>query len=241
MPPAGRLHTVARSFAVMALLGGCSAITTRSADALSETGELIALSGGHAGASSACFTCHGLDGLGNGSGAPRLAALDAGYLSRQLEAYADGRRRHPQMQRIAGRLSAQDRQSVSAYYARLPYRASGSTGKLSVLRLYHEGDPARGLPSCASCHGARGEGGGAANPLLGGQPAPYLAEQLHQWRQAKRRNDPGDVMLRISRQLTRSEVGALSAYASRLPGDQPHPAPPEASRATRRGDPRSGA
>lgn len=236
MPNAGRLTLSA----ALALLGGCSAVTTRSVDRFTETGELIALSGGEAGASNACFTCHGLAGKGDSAGSPRLAALDLGYLERQLEAYADGRRQHPQMEWIAGRLSAQDRQAVSAYYARMPFRALAEASP-DPLRLYHEGDPERGLASCASCHGARGEGIGPANPPLAGQPAPYLAEQIAQWKLAKRRNDPGDVMLRISRELTTREAEALSAYASRLPGDRPRPEPPEASRATRRDDPRSGA
>ncbi len=233
---AGRLSQLA----MLAFLGGCSAVTTRSADRFAETGGLIALSGGEAGASNACFTCHGLEGKGDSAGSPRLAGLDVGYLERQLEAYADGRRQHPQMEWIAGELSAQDRQAVAAHYARMPYRAIVAA-RTGPLRLYHEGDPERGLPSCASCHGARGEGIGPANPPLAGQPAPYLAEQLAQWKLAKRRNDPGDVMLWISRALTTPEVEALAAYASRLPGDRPRPEPPAASRATRRDDPRSGA
>ena len=220
-------------------LGGCAVVDDTSADRFAETGELIALSGAGAGAQNACFTCHGIDGQGDGIGAPRLAGLDAGYLERQLVAYADGRRQHPQMAWIAERLGHSERAAVSTYYALLPREIDG-VQQAAPLALYHAGDPARGLPACAECHGDQGEGTGAGNPPLAGQPAAYLAHQLEQWRAAKRRNDPGEVMLRISQVLTPSESAALSAYAAGLEGAPADPRSPAASLSARRGDPRSG-
>ena len=221
------------------LAAGCADGDTTSLDRFAANGRVIALSGAGAGANNACFTCHGLDGRGNGAGAPRLAALDAGYLERQLEAYADGRRYQAQMSWIAHELDAGERKSVSLHYAGLPYRGSGAVPG-ERLRLYHQGDPKRGLAACASCHGDRGQGSGAANPPLAGQPAAYLAEQLELWRKAKRRNDPGDVMLRISQRLTPAESRALAVYSSGLPGHPPNPESPEAFPEARRGDPRNG-
>ena len=58
-----------------------------------ETGELVALSGGDAGARGACHTCHGLQGEGDGNLTPRIAGLDSGYFARQLIFFADGQRR----------------------------------------------------------------------------------------------------------------------------------------------------
>ncbi len=222
-------------------LAACSAADTSSLDRFADNGRVIALSGAEAGAANACFTCHGLDGRGNGAGAPRLAGLDAGYMERQLEAYADGRRYHTQMSWIAQQLSGGERLAVSAHYAGLPVE-----GKTAMppqrLALYHEGDPKRGLLACAACHGEQGQGLGPANPPLAGQPPTYLAEQLRLWRIGKRRNDPGDVMLRISQRLTPSEAKALADYSARLAGGGlPSPESPAASPAARRGDPRSGA
>ncbi len=97
------------------LAPGCTAVDTSSADKFRETGQVIAMSGGGAGAANACFTCHGLDGGGDGAGSPRLAGLDPGYLERQLIAYADGRRHHKQMSHIAGVLADRDRGAVSLY------------------------------------------------------------------------------------------------------------------------------
>ena len=221
-----------------ALLSSCSAVESTSTDRFTATGELLALSGGRAGAANACFTCHGLDGLGDGAGSPRLAGLDPGYLERQLEAYADGRRQHVQMSWIAEQLLSEHRHALAGYYASMPYKPSAMPQAAPPV-LYVHGDPDRGLLSCASCHGLRGQGIGPANPPLGGQPAPYLAEQVDQWQRARRRNDPGNVMLHISQRLTPAEASALSAYAARLPGGPPSPGSPEAYPEAHRGGPRS--
>lgn len=222
-----------------AALGACSAVETVSADRFRATGEVIALSGGDAGAVNACLTCHGLDGLGNGAGAPRLAGLEFGYLNRQMESYAAGLRQHPQMQYIAGKLSAADRQAVSAYYAAMQFQP-GAMPQGPAPALWVSGDPARGLQPCAMCHGLRGEGIGPANPALGAQPAAYHVEQLEKWRRSERRNDPMNVMQVISRRLTPAELSALAAYAGALPGGPPSPGSPESFPEVRRADPRNG-
>ena len=205
----------------LAALTSCSAVKTTSAERFTETGEMIALSGGDAGATNACFTCHGIDGRGDGAGAPRLAGRGIGYLDRQLEAYASGRRRHPQMAWIANRLTPTHRLAVSAYYDAMPYEPAATPPPVPAPVLYVHGDPSRGLPACALCHGRFGEGVGRGNPPVGGQPAAYLAEQMEQWRLSKRRSDPNNIMLAISRQLTSPEVAGLAAYAAALPGDRP--------------------
>lgn len=224
-------------------LAACGPVERRAIDRFTATGELIALSGGDAGATNACTTCHGLDGRGNGAGTPRLAGLDRGYIAAQLEAYASGRRKHPEMEAIARKLTSAQQGTVSAYYAAMPFVPAPPKSRRPAHAsiLYHRGDPARGLASCASCHGAHGEGVGPANPPLGAQPAAYLAEQLDQWRASRRRNDPENVMLRISQALSRPESVALAAYAGALPGGLPRRESPAASRAAHRGDSRNGA
>jgi cytochrome c553 len=199
------------------LAGGCNAPGRAASDPFTATGELIALSGGDSGGRNACFTCHGLDGVGNGAGAPRLAGLEMGYIQRQLEGYASGLRRHPEMEYIARQLSANERRMVAAHYAGLPSRGSARPAPPVDAPLYLQGDPARGLEPCAVCHGRAGEGIGRGNPALAGQPAPYLEAQLHAWRLGKRRNDPGNLMQAISRRLTPDEIRSLAAHAAALP------------------------
>jgi cytochrome c553 len=228
--------------AAIFLSTGCGTAGGEARDPFAATGELIALSGAGAGAAYACFTCHGLDGAGNGAGAPRLAGLGVGYLNRQMDDYAAGRRRHAEMEYVAKRMSAPERQRVAAYYAALP-TISPPVADTPILAspLYAAGDPSRGLAACASCHGARGEGVGPGNPPLAGQSAEYLAAQLHAWRLGTRRGDAENVMQQISRRITPEEIRSVSTHAAALAGTALRPGPRAASREARRADPRNDA
>ncbi|QQN75342.1 c-type cytochrome [Croceicoccus sp. YJ47] len=197
--------------------------------AFETTGEIIALSGGDAGARGACATCHGLNGEGDGNLVPRLAGLDPGYQLRQLEYFAQGQRRHPQMVWIADQLDWPAREKVANYYAALPVPdAAGeelAAVECTAATLYQRGDPARGLPACATCHGADGAGVGAGNPPLAHQPAPYVEAQLHQWANGERYG-ASDAMTAVSRLLTEREMAHLAVYSSGLPGASGYRAPP---------------
>ncbi|WP_162130143.1 c-type cytochrome [Novosphingobium sp. AP12] len=166
------------------------------------SGEVIAFSGGEGGASHACATCHGLKGEGDGRLTPRLAGLDDGYLHRQMDDYANGRRQNPAMRAVVRRLSGEDRAKVAAYYAALPPTGTALAG---ISPLYRE--------RCSGCHGAAGEGRDAANPRLAGQSPAYIAAQLEAWRSGKRRGDGMGEMLAISRALTPAEVDLLASHA----------------------------
>ena len=166
--------------------------------AFRRTGEVIAFSGGNGGPTSACATCHGLKGEGDGRLTPRLAGLDAGYLVRQLDDYANGRRRHVAMRTIARRLDSEDRVKVSAYYAALPAPAS----TLRTTSLY--------ASKCASCHGGSGEGRGPGNPPLAGQSPTYVVVQIEAWRSGQR-HDPTGTMLAVSRALAPAELAILAS------------------------------
>lgn len=231
-------------FAVFAalVLSGCDETVQPASGAFTRTGEIIAYGGGDGGAQHACFTCHGLSGAGDGALAPRLAALDLGYLHRQLDDYADGRRRHDAMAKVAGKLKPDDRGKVAAYYAALPIASTSGPANLPGSRhpLYDYGDVTRGLAPCASCHGQDGESGVPAVPPLAGQSAAYIAEQLRAWKRGDRQNDPGHVMLKISQSLTPAEIDALSAFAASLSGVLRQQAK-ATSLPARRDDPRNGA
>lgn len=228
-----------------AALSACGPSVARE-DAFEQTGELIALGGGDAGVRGACVTCHGLQGEGDGHLVPRLAGLDQGYFARQMEFYSAGLRAHPQMSWIAARLDQPAREKLARYYAALPvppasHAKTNASPSCAAVRLYHEGDPQRGLASCASCHGAKGEGAGLGNPPLAAQPAPYLADQLRRWKSGERTGDAQRVMTRISRALTDEERALVSDYNPGRPGARSYPELREACLRTRRPDPRSGA
>lgn len=205
------------------LAGGCSPPERVGRDPFTATGQLIALSGGAAGAHNACINCHGLNGEGNGAGAPRLAGIGRGYMVRQLELYGEGQRRHGRMHHIAKKLGWTERQAVSAYYDRLSAALPTGPAPLAPSRLYHGGDPARGIPACAGCHGEQGQGVGYGNPPLAGQPAAYLAQQHIAWARGERRGGALGVMLHVSQAMTPAEIVSVSRYAAALPGAGPRP------------------
>ncbi|MDX5331431.1 MAG: c-type cytochrome [Caulobacteraceae bacterium] len=210
----------------MAAVGACTPADRARHDPFTATGEIIALGGGDAGVGHACATCHGLSGEGDGGSTPRLAGLPAGYLVKQLQDYADGRRADPVMGPIARAMSPEARRMVSDYYAARPaVVASTAQGDEATLaaRLYQQGSPGRSIPACDSCHGALGEGGGGGHPPVWGQPASYLALQLWRWRRGVRQNDSGKTMLLVSQRLTPTEIEALGLYMAGLSG------PPAAS------------
>ncbi|RYG08789.1 MAG: c-type cytochrome, partial [Caulobacteraceae bacterium] len=178
---------------LLAATTACTPATNDTGAAFTGSGQVIAMSGGDGGPGNACFSCHGLNGEGDGVSVPRLAGLDAGYLQKQMEDYANDVRQDTVMSQVAGWLDDDDRRAVSAWYASLP-PTSAPTSPTAAPAIYLRGAPRRGVTACASCHGVAGEGLGAANPAIAAQPAAYTIDQLNRWKTAKRRNDPRGVM-----------------------------------------------
>jgi len=72
-----------------------------------------------------------------------------------------------------------------------------------------------GAAACASCHGAKGEGNGAAGfPRLAGLSAPYIEAQLASFAGGQRQNP---IMQPIAKALTKPESAAVALYFSKLP------------------------
>jgi cytochrome c553 len=188
--------------------------------AFTRTGQVIAMSGGEGGAANACFSCHGLDGAGDGISTPRLTGLDAGYLQKQMEDYANDVRQDAVMTEVARWLDDGDRRAVSAWYAALPAPAAhGPAGPAPAI--YLNGDPARGVAACAACHGVDGQGVGSGNPAIAAQPAAYTIDQLRRWKTARRRNDPRGVMAKAVAGLTDDEISRIAAWLQTLPAAPP--------------------
>lgn len=75
--------------------------------------------------------------------------------------------------------------------------------------LYDTGDNARGLPACASCHGAGGNSTINTNPRLAGQIDTYLHKQLVDFT-TPARNQP--VMTTYAKMLTDDEKKNVAAW-----------------------------
>ena len=88
-------------------------------------------------------------------------------------------------------------------------------------QLYANGDAARGILACASCHGAAGNSTLPANPNLAGMPHEYLAKQLNNFKSkdgaAPTRRGAGganSVMTAIAGPLTDDDIKNVSYYLS---------------------------
>lgn len=165
-----------------------------------------------------CASCHGAAGEGQAS-FPRLAGMDAGYLARQLDAFASGERASAVMAPVANALAPDDREALAQYYAGLPVPAPAPRGEPDPLgaRLALHGAWDKGVPACVQCHGPGGRGVGAAFPAIAAQPAGYIASQLKAFRDGQRTNDPLQLMRTPAVRLTDAEIDAVARWFSTQP------------------------
>ena len=75
--------------------------------------------------------------------------------------------------------------------------------------LFDSGDAARGIPACASCHGAAGNSTIVTNPRLAGQVADYTYKQLVDFTTP---NSNNPVMTTYAKALTDEEKKNIAAY-----------------------------
>lgn len=164
-----------------------------------------------------CTACHGEQGVSSSGLYPTLAGMDAAAIYKQLDDYRVDKRSWGAMNGIAQALSQQASSDVAAYYA------SHTTGLTSAanegdpprqgplaVRLIYDGDPSRGIPPCAACHGPS-EIKLGASALKGQQPA-YIERQLASFAQGIRQNDIDERMRTIASQLTPIEMYNLAEF-----------------------------
>lgn len=178
-----------------------------------------------------CIECHGPEGQGaqhsNGPEGkfPKLAGQHPDYLYKQLMDFRSGARKHDVMSLMARSVEPADLRDIVAFFASRP-RAVGEGGPVSerARTLHLQGDAARGVPPCATCHGEQGLGSssgsggarGVVTPLLAGQEYLYLERQLLDWRSGWRTNSPGGVMNQAVAPLSEAELKDLANYLSGL-------------------------
>lgn len=167
-----------------------------------------------------CQECHGEFGVGLSNAAPKLAGQYADYIVKQLHDFQSGARQHPVMNAMAEGLSEEDVSDIAAYFASNPIM-QGEHPKPNriALDLFQRGDLKRNVLPCQSCHAATAKGKFATTecyPVLGGQHAIYLREQLINWRSGARSNSPSGVMNIIAKSLSDDEISALADYLSGL-------------------------
>jgi cytochrome c553 len=189
------------------------ATLARIASGSEQHGEFVALN---------CTACHGEQGHSSSTLIPTLAGMNSEVIYKQLDDYRSGKRLWGVMSAIATALTEQDSADVAVYFSRRPdglarIAAEGApTGGRSLrqrdpgTRLVFAGDPGRGIPPCAACHGPGAQKLGA--PALRGQHVAYIERQLGAFAQGSRQNDINQQMRVLSHELKPDEMHAVAVY-----------------------------
>ncbi len=174
-----------------------------------------------AGSQTACASCHGKDGSGQGA-FPRLAGMNAAYLLKQLNDFASGSRDNAIMKPIVATLSSDDRKAIADYFSELSIpKTRAAIQPASAVgigkQLATRGAWSKGVPACVQCHGPGGVGVGSSFPALAGQSSSYITAQLQAWQKGTRKNDPLELMRHLASKLSADEVSAVSEWFARQP------------------------
>ncbi|HJL17613.1 MAG TPA: c-type cytochrome [Sandaracinaceae bacterium LLY-WYZ-13_1] len=126
-----------------------------------------------------CARCHGTDGRGRDGTAPVLAGQRRAYLRASLVAYAQGDRHSGFMQPVAARMRRAEMRAVAAWYAGRPGLSEEvAPGEGRGAEIARRGIPSERIPACAPCHGPSAHRRNDDFPLLAGQDARWIENQL---------------------------------------------------------------
>ncbi len=169
MPPASR-SVLATALLILGSSAGCALAAEVSGDATAGSSK-----------AAVCTACHGLNGNSVNPDWPVIAGQNAVYVRDQVARIKGGKRAAPLMLPMVESLSVQDIADLAAFFSTqtpVGQEADPSYWKAGQ-KLYRNGDAARGIPACASCHGPVGHGNPAAGyPALQAQYAVYTVKQL---------------------------------------------------------------
>jgi cytochrome c553 len=129
-----------------------------------------------------CFLCHGLEGESASAVFPRLAGQHAEYIAKQLGDFKSGKRQSDTMKPQAEELTKDEMKALGLFFESevASVRKVKDQDLVAVGKyVFHRGNTFSGLPSCASCHGAKGHGSPLL-PRLAGQHPRYIEDQLKQ-------------------------------------------------------------
>ncbi|WEJ13255.1 c-type cytochrome (plasmid) [Sinorhizobium sp. M103] len=170
----------------------------------------------------ACGRCHEREGTGtNGDRVPRLAGLPEAYLLRSLQEYAKGTRASGAMEPVADLLSEDAMRELATHYSALQPTAGNQSAPPDPEQLRRgeaiarRGIAHQGVPACLSCHSGRQS---QQFPVLAGQHAEYIEEQIRLWRRGGRIGTPyGRIMTAVAGALDEAQIEDVAAYLGSLP------------------------
>ena len=166
-------------------------------------------------AASVCASCHGPGGVSTSPLFPHLAGQHEAYLVAQLKAFKAKTRSEQDardyMWGMATLLDDPMIEGMARYYA-AQKPGSGTPGDAQLVArgklLYENGDAARHVAACSSCHGVAAEGN-SIFPRLAGQHAAYVVRQQDAI-QKRLRDSP--VMQGVIKDLDAQDMKAVAEY-----------------------------
>ena len=160
-----------------------------------------------------CSVCHGVEGDAPSEVFPRLAGQHWAYTVKQLDNFKSGKRKSSTMAAMVAKLTADEMAALGRYFEKMPVAQEPPKDTALTAQgrdLYQQGNPTRGVPACATCHGPAALGT-AALPRLANQYAGYLETQLRQFSTRERTNDNA-VMHAITSKMTELDIAAVAQY-----------------------------
>ncbi|RZS81617.1 c-type cytochrome [Pigmentiphaga kullae] len=212
------------------ILGGLAAMALSAPLSAQQSEKLEP--GTMAGRMAACTACHGEQGRAGPDGYyPRIAGKPADYLYNQLVYFRAGQRQYRPMQHLLENMSDEYLKQIAVWFSEQhPPYPDPKSSRLPAATLEHgrrlvmEGDRARGVPACVSCHGQALSGVLPAVPALLGLPHDYLSSQFGAWTNGLRKAIAPDCMADIARRLTPEDVSAVAGWLSSQPVREVAPA-----------------
>lgn len=168
-----------------------------------------------------CYACHGAEGVNQTQSTPSLAGQNAVYTYKMLLDYQTGRfnldRKSEVMIDLMQGYDKQALADLAAYFQAQPipsgtYAAQSTAYDQQTVRLVTKGDVSRMITPCASCHGAKGEGGMNETPALSALSPRMFVRQMKAYRSGKRDNDVHQGMAQFAKNLTDDEISNLANY-----------------------------
>ena len=164
-----------------------------------------------------CFLCHGMEGEAASQVFPRLAGQHGEYVAKQLADFKSGKRKSDTMKPQSEELTPAEMKALGLFFEKKKATPNQPTDTeiLAVGRyIFAKGNQFSGLPSCASCHGAKGYGTPLL-PRLAGQHPRYIEDQLKQFNTRERTNDNA-IMHTVASKLTELEAHAVAEYIATM-------------------------
>lgn len=205
-------HSSRKTLAGLLLFAGGAALSFAAGTVTGDPTKAVAI------VESKCAGCHGMDGNSPVLTFPKLAGLHPQYLLHEMYEYREHHRNNEMMSPLVQDLSDADMANLALYFAaQKPTPATVTEPGLLTLgkKIYLEGNPDSGLPSCDGCHETDGVGSDRF-PRLAGQNPEYVLEQFRLYASGNRKYGK-KVMRTVAERITEQEAKAVAQYIASMP------------------------